>query len=64
MATVKGKTLFLTTSPRNIEKIVPEIALLINHFDGCTWDHNTQQAYMQLLKNEGCFEGEGKKDPG
>lgn len=63
MATVKGKTLFLTTSPRTIEKIVPEIALLINHFDGCIWDHDTQQAYMQLLKDEGCFEGEGKKDP-
>ena len=63
MATIKSKVLFLTTSPRTPEKIIPEIALLNEKFRGAEWNKETQTAFMQALKDEQFFKGEGKNRP-
>lgn len=63
MATISSKTLFLTTSPRTPAKMIPEIALLDKHFAGKPWNHDTQTAFMNVLKAENFFNGKGEKDP-
>ena len=63
MARIDSKVLFVTTSPRTPSKMIPEISLLGEHFSGMKWDHSTQVAYMETLKNEDFFLGEGKNDP-
>lgn len=63
MARIDSRLLFLTTSPRTPEKMVPEIDVLARHFTGSVWDHDTQCAYMDRLRREQCFEGKGEKDP-
>lgn len=63
MARIDSRTLFLTTSPRTPSKMVPEIALLVEHFAGRKWEKNTQCAFMEVLKNENFFNGKGENDP-
>lgn len=63
MATIKSKVLFLTTSPRTPEKMIPEINLLSNNFVGQPWNTDTQTKFMDLLAEENFFNGEGEKDP-
>lgn len=43
--------------------MIPEIELLNTHFAGQKWNKTTQLAFMELLKEENFFNGEGAKDP-
>lgn len=63
MARIDSRLLFLTTSPRTPEKMIPEIDLLIKHFDGQRWNNETQRSYMDVLRQEQFFNGNGEKDP-
>lgn len=63
MAQINSKVLFLTTSPRSPEKMIPEIELLVSHFKEHQWNHDTQIAFMELLKEENFFHGTGENDP-
>ena len=63
MARIHSKVLFITTSPRSPLKMIPEIELLSNHFTGEEWNNKTQRKFMELLREEDYFIGEGKKDP-
>lgn len=60
---IDNKVLFLTTSPRTPEKMIPEIKLLIEHFSGISWNGDTQRAFMDILREEQFFNGRGEKDP-
>lgn len=60
---INSRVLFLTTSPRTPEKMIPEIDLLIGSFAGHKWDSNTQRAFMKILREEQFFNGKGKNDP-
>ena len=55
--------MFVTTSPRTPEKMIPEIKLLIKHFNGEKWNAETQKRFMEILKDEQYFNGKGEKDP-
>ncbi|MCP4552797.1 MAG: AlwI family type II restriction endonuclease, partial [Bacteroidetes bacterium] len=63
MARIDSKVIFVTTSPRTPAKMIPEIELLNTHFAGQKWNTNTQRAFMELLKEENFFNGQGVKDP-
>ena len=63
MARIDSQLLFLTTSPRTPEKMVPEIGLLIEHFAGKHWDKDSQRAFMDILREQQFFNGTGKNDP-
>lgn len=63
MSTINSKIIFVTTSPRTPAKMIPEIELLHTHFESQKWNTETQTAFMQLLKDENFFNGEGAKDP-
>ena len=63
MATIDSKVLFITTSPRTPAKMVPEIKLLCDNFSGQEWNHDTQVAFMKLLRDENFFHGSGDNDP-
>jgi len=63
MARINSKVLFLITSPRTPSKMIPEIELLNTHFAGQKWNSETQRAFMELLKEENFFHGEGANDP-
>lgn len=63
MARIDSKVIFVTTSPRTPAKMIPEIGLLHTHFSGQQWNTATQLAFMQLLKEENFFNGEGANDP-
>ena len=63
MAAINSKVIFVTTSPRTPSKMIPEIELLNTHFAGQKWNKTTQVAFMELLKEENFFNGEGAKDP-
>ena len=63
MARIDSKVLFLTTSPRTPSKMIPEISLLNNNFKGKRWCHETQVGFMEVLKEENFFDGEGKNNP-
>lgn len=60
---INSQTLFLTTSPRTPSKMIPEIALLNEHFKGQEWNSKTQVAFMEVLREEDFFNGKGAKDP-
>lgn len=60
---IDSKVIFVTTSPRTPEKMIPEIGLLNTHFAGQRWNNQTQRAFMDLLKEENFFNGEGANDP-
>ncbi len=63
MARIDSKVIFVTTSPRTPAKMIPEIELLNTHFVGQKWNTETQRAFMELLKEENFFNGQGAKDP-
>lgn len=63
MARLDSKVIFVTTSPRTPAKMVPEIALLSEHFAGQVWDNTTQVAFMECLRDENFFNGKGANDP-
>ncbi|PWK80631.1 AlwI restriction endonuclease [Mucilaginibacter oryzae] len=51
------RTIFAFTSPRTIEKIIPEIQILVDNFDGQIWDTSTQAAFFHDLFNSEFYEG-------
>jgi hypothetical protein len=63
MARIDSKVIFVTTSPRTPSKMIPEIELLNTNFSGQRWNTVTQRAFMELLKEENFFNGEGANDP-
>ena len=63
MARIDSQLLFLTTSPRTPEKMIPEIGLLVEHFGGNHWNNETQCAFMDILRDEQFFNGKGENDP-
>lgn len=63
MARIDSQLLFLTTSPRTPEKMIPEISLLIKHYKGCVWNKETQCGFIEILREEQYFNGKGEKDP-
>jgi len=63
MARIDSKVIFVTTSPRTPAKMIPEIGLLNTYFSGQQWNTETQTAFMDLLKEENFFNGEGANDP-
>ena len=63
MARIDSQLLFLTTSPRTPERMIPEIALLVRHFAGHRWNSETQSSFMRLLCEEQFFHGSAEKDP-
>lgn len=54
-----NRMLFFTTSPRTPFKMVPEIELLGANFTGKNWNKVTQVEFINLLVNEGFFNGNG-----
>lgn len=63
MATLDNKVLFMTTSPRTAEKMIPEIRLLDTYFSGQEWNTATQNEFMEVLKREDFFVGSASNDP-
>ncbi|MCC6329167.1 MAG: AlwI family type II restriction endonuclease [Acidobacteria bacterium] len=63
MATIDSKVVFITTSPRTPAKMIPEIELLSTHFASCKWDVDSQTAFMEMLREENFFHGQGANDP-
>lgn len=63
MAQIDSKVLFMITSPRTPERMIPEIDLLQRNFNGQSWNTDTQKAFMEVLRHEDFFFGEGEKDP-
>ncbi|MDR3136293.1 MAG: AlwI family type II restriction endonuclease [Coriobacteriales bacterium] len=64
MAYIRGKTLFFTTSPRTPARMIPEIALLASSFEGCSWNKETQVAFMKKLVEQDFYTGaEAPSDP-
>lgn len=63
MARIDSKIIFITTSPRTPAKMIPEIGLLHAHFAGQQWNNETQRAFMELLREENFFNGDGANDP-
>jgi len=63
MASISSRLLFVTTSPRTPDKMIPEIKLLVDNFTGQDWNKHTQTEFMGLLREELTFKGEGAKDP-
>ena len=59
MAYLKSKTLFFTTSPRTPLKMIPEIEILSNSFEGKVWDTDTQVEFIRKLAESQDFQGEG-----
>ncbi|HLA55537.1 MAG TPA: AlwI family type II restriction endonuclease [Flavobacterium sp.] len=61
----KTRHLFAFTSPRTIEKIIPEIRLLSQNFAGQKWTTKIQGEFYENLFSSDFFEGESKaKDIG
>jgi len=58
----KIRMLFFTTSPRTPFKMIPEIELLGKFFSGKKWDKQLQVEFIELLVNEGFFNGNGSKN--
>jgi len=59
MAYLKNNVLFFTTSPRTPAKMIPEIKLLSEHFEGKVWNNKNQIDYIDLLAAADFFEGSG-----
>lgn len=58
----KTRTVFAFTSPRTIEKIIPEIHVLINSFKGQEWNTETQIAFFHKLFSSQFYEGSKMPD--
>lgn len=63
MGRIDSQTLFITTSPRTPARMIPEIALLAEHFTGKKWNQETQVKFMEVLREENFFNGKGENDP-
>ena len=61
MAYLKSKTLFFTTSPRTPLKMISEIQVLYNNFEGKKWNTNTQIEFIKKLAEESDFDGKGSE---
>ena len=61
MAYLKSKTLFFTTSPRTPLKMIPEIQVLYNNFEGKKWNTNTQVEFIKKLAEGSDFDGKGSE---
>lgn len=61
MAYLKSKTLFFTTSPRTPLKMIPEIQVLYNNFEGEKWNTNTQVEFIKKLAEGNDFDGKGSE---
>ncbi len=59
MAQLKSKALFFTTSPRTPSKMIPEIKLLQEHFEGQKWNNATQIQFIERLAQSDFFAGNG-----
>ncbi|MEG2361402.1 MAG: AlwI family type II restriction endonuclease [Clostridia bacterium] len=59
MARLDNKVLFFTTSPRTPSKMIPEIQLLHDVFEGKPWNKATQEQFIDELANSSFFEGVG-----
>lgn len=59
MAYLDNKLLFFTTSPRTPAKMIPEIQLLHNKFEGKKWDKSTQENFVDELAKSSFFAGKG-----
>lgn len=59
MANLKSPTLFFTTSPRTPLKMIPEIRLLIDNFEGEKWNSETQAKFAKILSDDKNFQGTG-----
>lgn len=60
MPTIRSKTLFFTTSPRSPLKIIPEIQLLIEQFEGRVWNSATQEEFAHALISAEFYQGSPK----
>lgn len=58
----KTRTVFAFTSPRTIEKIIPEIQVLIDSFVGQEWNTETQIAFFHKLFKSEFYEGDKMPD--
>lgn len=59
MARLDNKVLFFTTSPRSPNKMIPEIALLHEKFEGRPWNKIAQEQFIDELAQSSFFEGAG-----
>lgn len=59
MARIDNKALFFTTSPRTPSKMIPEILLLHEMFEGRKWNVETQKEFIDRLAESEFFVGEG-----
>lgn len=62
MTILRNPILFFTTSPRSPDKMIPEIRLLCEQFDGKPWNISTQNAFCHKLAGSPSFEGYGSTD--
>ena len=53
----KTQTVFGFTSPRTIEKIIPEIEILVDNFSGQNWNTTTQTNFFNVLFASEFYEG-------
>lgn len=58
----KTRTVFAFTSPRTIEKIIPEIQVLIDSFAGKEWNTKAQINFFHELFNSEFYEGSKMPD--
>ena len=58
----KTRTVFAFTSPRTIEKIIPEIEVLIDEFEGQEWNTDTQIAFFYKLFASEFYDGNKMPD--
>ncbi|MBR8840550.1 MAG: AlwI family type II restriction endonuclease, partial [Stigonema ocellatum SAG 48.90 = DSM 106950] len=59
-----ARTIFAFTSPRTIEKIIPEIEILVDNFSGQKWNKETQVRFFDLLFASEYYEGKQRpQDP-
>ena len=58
----KTRTLFAFTSPRTIEKIIPEINVLIKGYSGKIWNTETQIKFFKDLFKSEFYEGSKMPD--
>ena len=54
----KTRTVFAFTSPRTIEKIIPEIAILTKSFSGQNWNTKIQISFFHELFSSEFYEGD------
>lgn len=58
----KARTIFAFTSPRTIEKIIPEIQILVDGFTGQQWNTASQIAFFEELFASDFYEGKERPE--